>query len=146
MSGAFIAYSWSFSQGIYSLKAAAWGLQLPRCIHRAAHSVWLPSSPAARADKVTTTLTHAHTTHTHKCTHNTHRYAFSIFPLTNFVLLLQLLLTLGVFAARRATAPPGSVFPAWHAPTARAGAPLAGLYCLNVIFSLLSLKGEQNVM
>lgn len=53
------------------------------------------------------------------------KWAFLLFPLTNFVLLLQLLLTLAVFAAQRAVAPVAA-FPAWDGATARSAAPLSG--------------------
>ncbi|KAI8463252.1 MAG: hypothetical protein J3K34DRAFT_381086 [Monoraphidium minutum] len=68
------------------------------------------------------------------------KWAFILFLLTNIVLLLQLLLTLGVLAAQRRAAPAAAT-PAWCAATARAAAPLSALYLGNVVFSLLSLKG-----
>jgi hypothetical protein len=45
-----------------------------------------------------------------------------------------------VFGAQRALAPAAAP-PFWHAPTARAAAPLTALYLGNVVLSLLSLKG-----
>jgi hypothetical protein len=69
------------------------------------------------------------------------KWAFILFPLTNLVLLLQLALTLAVFAAQRAAAP-SAAFPAWSGAAARSAAPLSALYLGNVVFSLLSLKGE----
>jgi solute carrier family 35 len=70
------------------------------------------------------------------------KWGITLFPLTNAILLLQLVLTLLLFAAQRAAAgPAGSAFPAWDPSTARNAAPLAAVYLGNIVFSLMSLKG-----
>jgi solute carrier family 35 protein len=68
------------------------------------------------------------------------KWGITLFPLTNAILLLQLAMTLALFAAKRATEP-SSAFAAWDAATARNAAPLAAVYLGNIVFSLMSLKG-----
>jgi solute carrier family 35 protein len=70
------------------------------------------------------------------------KWGITLFPLTNAILLLQLVLTLLLFAAKRAAdGPAGASFPAWDPATARTAAPLAAVYLGNIVFSLMSLKG-----
>jgi len=68
------------------------------------------------------------------------KWGITLFPLTNAILLLQLVMTLALFAAKRATEP-SSAFPVWDGATARNAAPLAAVYLGNIVFSLMSLKG-----
>lgn len=68
------------------------------------------------------------------------KWGITLFPLTNAILLLQLAMTLALFALKRATEP-SSAFPAWDRATAQNAAPLAAVYLGNIVFSLMSLKG-----